>query len=783
MSHSTGGKVDAGKRTKRNLEGASKAAATKVPAYEFTAFVLITALIGPGVDASDVPEEWQATLGRALDKFHQMDSSVCILPPLDVPAGKRIYYKSDMPNLWTGWEDYMVHENHNLFNIPTPKDRPRKILSSCMMGFKDEPEKFLARSRTDINRADTGAHSIIFEHKSFQAWHSDRRIMLLNSPTKVPMSSVKDKCHTILSKLEKDLVTKYPEEYRPWQHSGPFPEFDVILDWGREGNWKDPKKRVAGEDTSHRKVPTFVYEKLNEERLIKICTAAKERELEKKAMGQHAFFQVLPEERGSKIDKVKKDQLDDWYITQGGTQKSLGDVILAGLTKPDVKVKVELEEDEAGPWASPGSYTVEEILMKIFSGTTRVFQAILRGYHGHFIGFFSGINANASKMAEEIGEDLASWLKVYLLRRGWKVECVQKLIKESFTPEAADNATKARYCKRTQRVISGAAVKRMEHNKALDEAGIIDRRLGYTESELKELRERELAMECGVGNVNKSEFTAGSFAAFQFGDDMSVQTLNPGKKNRPPASGRSTASSYKLEQESNYSLDSDMYGFGAQGGDDDMQFENLEESDEEEMQTEQLGDREVEVEIPPGGLNSGGVEEDGSEASAILPTDLTGRFPSAGRDAHEEGQDNQSPEEGARQGTQTAGACENKGSTETTGGRGSTMLENMMKTTLDNAGGSNEEKEQFLLAMLARLRAQSPESSAGGTAEHTGTAANPHPPEENADEATASGRGVAHSKDRVPPDITGGNEKPPVQHTGGEGHEAGRKGDGSSDPG
>ena len=415
MSHSTGGEGDAGKRTKRNLEGASKAAATKVPAYEFTAFVLITALIGPGVDASDVPDEWQATLGRALDKFHQMDSSVCILPPLDVPAGKRIYYKSDMPNLWTGWEDYMVHENHNLFNIPTPKDRPRKILSSCMIGFKDEPEKFLARSRTDINRADTGAHSIIFEHKSFQAWHSDRRIMLLNSPTKVPMSSVKDKCHTILSKLEKDLVTKYPEEYRPWQHSGPFPEFDVILDWGREGNWKDPKKRVAGEDTSHRKVPTFVYEKLNEERLIKICTAAKERELEKKAMGQHAFFQVLPEERGSKIDKAKKDQLDDWYITQGGTQKSLGDVILAGLAKPDVKVQVELEEDEAGPRASPGSYTVEEILMKIFGGTGSIFHAILRGHNGHFIDFFSGIDANVNKMAEEIGEALASWLKHYHL--------------------------------------------------------------------------------------------------------------------------------------------------------------------------------------------------------------------------------------------------------------------------------------------------------------------------------------------------------------------------------
>ena len=91
-----------------------------------------------------------------------------------------------------------------------------------------------------------------------------------------------------------------------------------------------------------RKVPTFVYEKSDEDRLIMLCTAAKERGLDKKHFGQQVFFQVLPEVQGSKVPKLTKDQLDDWYITQDITQKSLWDVILNGLHKSDVKVAVDL---------------------------------------------------------------------------------------------------------------------------------------------------------------------------------------------------------------------------------------------------------------------------------------------------------------------------------------------------------------------------------------------------------------------------------------------------------
>ncbi len=94
----------------------------------------------------------------------------------------------------------------------------------------------------------------------------------------------------------------------------------------------------------------------------------------------------------------------------------------------------------------------------------------------------------SKQMAKEIIRDIASWLVIYLLHRGWKKPSVHALIKASFTPEAADSPSRDGYCKRTFRVISGATIKSMEAHKALYMAGVIDCSLGFTASELKEIR-------------------------------------------------------------------------------------------------------------------------------------------------------------------------------------------------------------------------------------------------------------------------------------------------------
>ena len=153
---------------------------------------------------------------------------------------------------------------------------------------------------------------------------------------------------------------------------------------------------------------------------------------------------------------------------------------MEGLIRPDYKVAVELEYDpetnELCPL--PGQYSVKDILTRIYIGRVCLFQAILMGNDGHYLAFFSNINDMAVSKASDIGRDVGAWLKIYLLKQGWKMISIQTLIKKSFTLEAADSVSKARVDKKTGRILSGVDISRMEADRAMDELGIINRMLG-----------------------------------------------------------------------------------------------------------------------------------------------------------------------------------------------------------------------------------------------------------------------------------------------------------------
>jgi len=70
-----------------------------------------------------------------------------------------------------------------------------------------------------------------------------------------------------------------------------------------------------------------------------------------------------------------KNALDLMYIYHGGAQKSLGSTVLEGLIRPDYKVQVELENDLDinNLRASPGDYSVKDLLTHIYIGPVRLF--------------------------------------------------------------------------------------------------------------------------------------------------------------------------------------------------------------------------------------------------------------------------------------------------------------------------------------------------------------------------------------------------------------------------
>ena len=607
------------KRTKRSLAGNTARAAPTRKKHIFSTYVVMTVEIGTGTDRADVPGAWEDIALAVLEKCHGFDASCCYIPSESKDDGKLIYWKADKPEDFSGWDDYMAWDDRDKLMRAPQRDKRAKIVSHCLMGMSTDPMEFIAKHNVDINRVKIGDSRVSIEMKHFQAWKTARRLMMVNGPTKCLMEEYQKYGTLVLSKLRKELVAKDPRKY-PLSIYGEDPKFMVVLDWGRGGNWSDPKNRVAGESTFNRKVPTFLYEHKQEEMIMTLAKISKERKLEQEYFGQSAHWQELPSTKPSATPQSKKNDLDLMYIYQGGAQKSLGSTVLEGLIRPDYKVMVELEYDAITnePRPSPGEYSVMELLTRIYIGRVRLFQAILMGNDGHYLAFFSNINELSVSMASDIGRDVGAWLKIYLLKQGWKMSSVQTLIKKSFSPEAADSASRARLDKKTGRILSGSDISRMEANRAMDELGIINRMLGYTESELAAMKaEEDMLME-----GNKTEMpvlTASSFSQFQFGDEMSLQTLSPG---RTPAGVKSVRGddTYKLGAESQYSIRTDESTGFADFSDEDMEDE----------------ENDVQIEMPEGGLegmNSSAAkenkdtameDENESEGSRLVPANIFG---------------------------------------------------------------------------------------------------------------------------------------------------------------
>jgi len=175
-------------------------------------------------------------------------------------------------------------------------------------------------------------------------------------------------------------------------------------------------------------------------------------------------------------------------------------------------------------------------------------------------------------------------------------------------------AGNAKYCKKTKIVISRYTLQQRADDRALDKMVIIGRMKGYADSELEELKKQD-GLLSGSAKFIMPAISAGSFVAFNFGNDMWMQTINPGgeRSGTTSANGDST---YKMGADSQASLfTNDSYGFG------DFQDEDMKDDDMSDM----------EIAMPEGGLKDmdteeAGNQENGSAASAMSPMDLNTKF-------------------------------------------------------------------------------------------------------------------------------------------------------------
>ena len=86
-------------------------------------------------------------------------------------------------------------------------------------------------------------------------------------PTSSPMQTICDEVIQLLTENEKLFVVQKPNQFPAHVHSGKFPVLFANLDWARGGNFVE---RPAGvqDDTTHRKVPTFMYDYKNRDHIL-----------------------------------------------------------------------------------------------------------------------------------------------------------------------------------------------------------------------------------------------------------------------------------------------------------------------------------------------------------------------------------------------------------------------------------------------------------------------------------------------------------------------------------
>ena len=579
------------------------------PEYKFEAFVDLWVWIAEGRAAGLVLESWEDTLASAMEHLKLQDPAICLLQPDDSSRKARIYQRSDFPALFRDWKRFVRMENDNadVLCMPTPPDRNRRTLCTVLMGFSNDPKIAIPEMRVDLAKV----QDFRLEYKNLQCWCTKRNWFLMYAPNRPPMEVIAAETRKLLSDCETKWKSEHPHMWPESIHGGEFPKLHCILDWGKGGKYVEKPANAPREDTSHRKLPTFIYDGEDEPRLEALFRECKRLGLERDVFGEHAFFQPMLDRYA---EDGEKERFNEKVMNHGAVQKSLGHCTLAGLKRVDYKITVELLPDADGPRQSPGDYSIRNILMKMKAGRSRLWQCILPDRHGGYTGYFPGTDPAALSQATNMASDPAGYLKCYLIRQGWKMQSIRKLIQKSFTEEHAENSRLAKWDKANQRVISGASIRHAEHNAALD-ASFIDRSLGQTQWE-KEQAAAMIADQKSNASaaVHMSRLEPGSMGGFAFDEEDSIKTKRTTQSTK----------TYAFDADSKYSINTDA----------SMDWEGVDDSNSPQEKAK-MG--EVEVELPAGGLD----DDDGKEASSredtpnssdsseIAPSNLNNKFGSA----------------------------------------------------------------------------------------------------------------------------------------------------------
>ena len=116
---------------------------TLPPHWTGLAYLEVTTFMEKGLRADEVADKWEGVLAKLLDKLRVLDGACCLLQPDNMMGkGTEIYGKRQFPKIFEEWNKYMDFESKWGWSSPTPAERSKKLVVSCLMGkSRTNPEE------------------------------------------------------------------------------------------------------------------------------------------------------------------------------------------------------------------------------------------------------------------------------------------------------------------------------------------------------------------------------------------------------------------------------------------------------------------------------------------------------------------------------------------------------------------------------------------------------------------------------------------------------------------
>ena len=385
-----------------------------------------------------------------------------------------------------------------------PEGKTRKISFSFCLNADIDIETIV-----DATTVDLIDHQLAIEVKTCQAISHESRLHFVRIHNKFNPETFGREISDQLTKLQKSEYKRDKDSFLGSLEAAgkKFPKTFVKKSYPSNGPWEKSK---AGEDTRYKQMFVLEYPTSDAEHVEYAAHLFKQSGQLKQFWGQHASLHIAP---SKDENETSKSTLDDWHSicnSHNSTVLSMGVIKFDDIRNPDVVVDVQYWK--ASKKSRPTQMSLRDVLHSIkVPGTDKDVQA-LHGMcpapDGGWEVAFADVIPMAKSLAKNIASHPAGWILGYLKQKGWKSECIQKLLKKSFSTSSIVAAQNSTWDKKTGRVSSES--------------------VSATELELRDLEESWVDLNLGVkkGAVQDATLNSGDMAAFNFEDGASVQTLN-----------------------------------------------------------------------------------------------------------------------------------------------------------------------------------------------------------------------------------------------------------------